>query len=38
MRSMVEGFWTIGQKNPSTAYGGPPPLEIEGRMKKLEAV
>ena len=32
MRSMVEGFWAVEPKNPATAFGGPPPHEIVGRM------
>ena len=31
MRSMVEGF-SVPPKNPSTAFGGPPPLQMQGRM------
>jgi hypothetical protein len=34
MRSMVEGFWMIEPKNPSTACGGPPPPELWGRKIK----
>ena len=30
MRSMVEGFWCA--RNPSTAFGGPPPRQKPGRM------
>jgi hypothetical protein len=29
---MVEGFWTVELKNPSTAFGGPPPHEPVGRI------
>ena len=32
MRSMVEGFLASARKNPSTAFGGPPPHELVGRM------
>ena len=31
MRSMVEGFWSA--KNPSTAFGGPPPRQMPGRTR-----
>ena len=30
MRSMVEGF--LRQEGPSTAFGGPPPLQTQGRI------
>ena len=32
MRSMVEGFCGEANKNPSTAFGGPPPLQPQGRI------
>ncbi len=33
MRSMVEGFcWH--KEGPSTAFGGPPPLQMQGRIKQ----
>ena len=37
MRSMVEGFWTVVCKNPSTACGGSPPRQLPGRtqLKRL---
>ena len=32
MRSMVAGSWSgCGDKGPSTACGGPPPLQMQGR-------
>ena len=31
MRTMVEGFWAPTRKNPSIAFGGPPPHERVGR-------
>jgi hypothetical protein len=31
MRSMVEGFYD-GRRNPSTTFGGPPPLQMQGRI------
>ena len=30
--ALTEGFWTIVLKNPSTAFGGPPPRQMPGRM------
>jgi hypothetical protein len=32
MRSLVEGFWTLAQENPSTTFGGPPPQQLLGRI------
>jgi hypothetical protein len=32
MRSMVEGSWSdCGDKDPSTVFGGSPPLQMPGR-------
>ena len=36
MRSMVEGFCPVEPEGPSTAFGGPPPLQTQGRIKTHE--
>jgi hypothetical protein len=35
MRSMVEGSFGHAAKNPSTAFGGPPPRQKPGRNNDL---